>query len=201
MAGLMGGAQPQAPQMQPQMQSQAQPQMPQGTAPDPFSGEKVEATPEEQAIYEKFVNKAMEAIYAEDALPSILEMLAADPEEPLDGLARTAATVVDLIAGKAEEAGEPVPGDVLFHAGVEIVEDLANLASETGIYDFNNDDDAREGAFYRALDIYREMEQARGGGSQEAVAEDLEMIRAADRSGSLDRVAQEMQRRVPGGEA
>ena len=126
-----------------------------------------QATPEEQALYEKFVAKAWMLVYDPKMFPKIIEMLQGGGD-PMEGLARATATIVARIASMAEQAGQKLSGDVILHAGKEVFEDLAELSGRAGIKDFAADEDAMEGAFFRAMDHFRTMLQGAGRINQQA---------------------------------
>jgi hypothetical protein len=213
LAGAMGGLPLEAPRPVPDQpdappparaDAVAEPRAP-GMAPDQAAGGEP-ASPEEQAQYEQFVNNAYELIYDEQAIGKVLEGLQGDGN-PQDGLAFTAANIVAHLEASAEQSGAPLAEGVVFNAGVEILEDLANLAGHAGIHDFSEEE--VEGALYKALDVYREVKGAMGGGvDQEGAAAELEMLMAADQEGRLgqavpgmDEAVQRLgQRRPPAGE-
>lgn len=139
------------------------------------------ATPEQQQVYERFVAKALLVIYDQAMMPKILDMISvADPKK---GLATATAMVVGRVLAAAQKAGQEVDGDILLHAGTEIFEDLANLATVAGIYDFNGDQDALEGAFFLALDEFRT--QNAGAIDPEPFKRDLSEMEARDKDGEL----------------
>jgi hypothetical protein len=78
----------------------------------------------------------------------------------------------------------PLDEGVLYHAGVEILESLADTATAAGIHEYTPEE--VEGALYRALDVYRE---ARGSSvDQAAHEEDLAELIEADQQGQLGAV-------------
>ncbi|GAA4108928.1 hypothetical protein ACFFTN_01515 [Aminobacter aganoensis] len=148
-------------------------------------GESVQASPEEQADYERFIGRAFELIYNQQMLPQVLGLLQGEGD-PKEGLARAATMIIGRVAGAAQQAGTKLSGDVLLHAGTAVFEDLANLASEAGIHDFGEDRDGLEGAYFKALDLYREMLQQSGQLDEAAVAQDLDQLMRADQDGQLE---------------
>ncbi len=162
---------------------------PGGGVPAPEQGggeEQPNVTPEEQAQYDQFVDNALSAIYDEKSLPQIIENLKGDGN-PVDGLANTAVGVVVRVQDSAEQAGQEIPPDVVFNAGSEILEDLANLAGKAGIHEFTPEE--IEGAAFQAMDIYREMKGRDGGAERPQIVEDFNQIVALDQAGRLDEVA------------
>ena len=136
-----------------------------GPAPMPSAGQSPpdmggtdQASPEEQDAYDRFVGRAMQFIYG-DAFDRVLKMLQAG-DDPIDGLAVTAASIVSRVQDAAEQAGQKLSGDILLHGGAEIVADLAMIATKAGIHDFEQSPKDFEAAWYRALDEYRDLSGA-----------------------------------------
>lgn len=153
-----------------------------GAAPEGFA----QATPEEQAQYEQFVKNAWQLVYGGGKVkPEILTALDGDGD-PKEGLAQTTVGIVARLKQSADESGAEISADVVLHAGIEILADLANLQKEAGIADLS--DDEQEGAFYRAVDLYRDMLQKSGGLDTGALEEDFGALVEADRQGNPDAV-------------
>ncbi len=172
---------------------------PAGGVPAPGQGggeEQSNVSPEEQRIYDQFVDNALSAIYDEKSLPSIIESLKGDGN-PVDGLANTAVAVVTRVQDSAEKAGQELSPDVVFPAGSEILEDLANLAGEAGIHEFTPEE--VEGALFQAMDIYREMKGRDGGAARPQLVEDFNNIVAVDKAGRLDEVVPGLTEKFGGG--
>lgn len=140
------------------------------------------ASPEEQAQYDQFVKNAMTMIYDDKMTPQILQNLEGGGN-PMQGLARTTAMIVHRIEGDAERQGKELADGVVFNAGIEIGEDLADLQRTAGIADLS--DDQMEQATYMAMDEYRNM----GGMDPKKAQAELADMQAMDESGELDRVA------------
>lgn len=177
MRGLLSAAkpedEPQAPP--PEAETDAAPEV----------GDELEGvSPEEQKLYERVVANAYNVIYDKKSMPEILKSLNGDI--PGEALAMTAATVVKRVADSARENGQPIPGDVLLHAGQEILEELADLQNEAGIADLPPQE--VEAAFYKALDLYREMAQADGTLDEDALEQDFKTMVEANAAGELDQV-------------
>ena len=149
-------------------------------------GEQPNVTPEEQKMYDVFVNNAFSAIYDEKSLPQIIESLKGEGN-PVDGLANTAVAVVTRVQDSAEKAGQEIAADVVFHAGTEILEDLAGLAEKAGVHEFTPEE--IEGATFQAMDLYREMKGRDGGEARPQIVEDFNQIVALDQAGKLDEIA------------
>lgn len=152
---------------------------------EPQIGELQNASPEEQEQYDRFVSRGMELIFDEKMLPGIVDMLEGGGD-PVEGLARTSTLVIGRIATAAEKAGEKLHGDVVMHAGTEIVEHLADVSKEAGIKDFEQDPDALEGAYFRTLDQFRMLMTDAGRIDQEAAQRDMDTLQKMDEGGQLE---------------
>lgn len=172
--------------------------------PGPQLGEFQNASPEEQAQYDKFVAKGLEFVFDEKMLPGTVDMLQGDGD-PVAGLARTTALIIGRISTAAEKAGEKLSGDVVLHAGTEIFENLADVSKEVGVKNFEEDPDALEGAYFRTLDEFRMLMTDAGRIDQEAAKGDLAQLQAMDERGELGPLmkklaAEDPRRRAPQGE-
>lgn len=141
-------------------------------------------SPEEQAQYDQFMDRAFALAYDERTFPTIMNRIVKAPD-PVEGLAAVTAMLVGRLKDSAARQNVPLSPDVLYHGGAALLEDLADTAGKAGLHDYTPDE--VEGALYRALDIYRGMEGENPAGRQ-AVAQDWEMMVQADRAGTLDRV-------------
>ncbi len=184
MAGLLSGAQagPQrgqgAPMADGTAEGQDAPAADQGMAQQ---GEQPNVTPEEQAQYDRFIDMAFRLIYDERSFPAIMKRLAATPD-PVEGLAAVVVMVVSRLKDSAKQQGVEISPDVLFHGGSELLEDIADTAAKAGIHQYSEQD--LEKALYRALDLYRAMDQ-RGGADRQAFQQDWDALVQADRQGRL----------------
>jgi len=148
-------------------------------------GQPQQASAEEQQAYTEFVSQAFSVIYDEAFFPKVLQMLEGSGD-PIEGLARTTALVVARVAQSADQAGQKPTGDVLLHAGKEIFEDLAMVATKAKIKDFETDEDAMESAFLRAMDQFRVMLQGAGRINPDAAKGDLAKLQEMDQRGELE---------------
>ena len=149
-------------------------------------GEQPNVTEAEQQIYDEFVDNAFSVIYDDKSLPQIIESLKGDGD-PVEGLANTAVSVIARVQDSAEQAGQPLPPDVVFNAGVEILENLADLAEKAGVHEFTPQE--LEGGTFRAMDIYREMKGRDGGADRPEIVADFNQIVELDKAGQLDQIA------------
>jgi hypothetical protein len=184
MQGLMSAAQGSGEPMgmPEQMQQDAMPDQGGG-----MPGSARQATPEQQESYNAFVANAMNLMYDKKTMPKLLEMLQGGGD-PIEGLARASVMITARVGTSAEEAGQKLSGDVVFNAGAEIVNQLADVATEAGIHDFQNDRDALEGAYFRALDQFRTLMEGAGRLNKDAAQKDLAMLQGMSESGELEQM-------------
>lgn len=155
----------------------------QGESMDASNEAESNVTPEEQAQYDDFMDKAFQVAYDAKFFPQVLDRIA-KATSPQEGLAAVTVAVVKRIADVAQQSRQPYSGDVLFAAGTELLEDLADTAQKAGIHDFSEQE--LEGALYRAMDLYREQS---GDLSQDpAIQADFGQLVEADRAGRLDQM-------------
>lgn len=163
-----------------------------------------QASPEEQELYNQFVAKAMELTYDPKFMPKVVAMLEGEGD-PQEGLAKAAALIIARVATSAEKAGIKLTGDVLFHAGTEVFEDLAELSKEAGIKDYSQDPDALEGAYFRTLDQFRVMMQESGRLNPQTAQKEMAMLEQMDANGELERMlrglAEQDEKRMSGGKS
>lgn len=160
------------------------------------------ASPEEQAIYDRFVRTVMGVIYPEgpeQVSPQIMQNLqgqfdqraqamfaeAVPPVQatPNDSLAQTGVLLTIAVESAMERSGQQIPDDVVFHAGAEVMEMLAELAEAAGIVDLSEDE--MNAVMLRAMDLYR-ISSPRV--DPEALAAEFGQIIEADRAGNMDQV-------------
>lgn len=168
---------------------QSGPAMGQGQRPGMGPGgnpmEPRQASPEQQEVYDQFVAQAMTLMYDQEMLPRLLELLTGGGD-PVDGLAHAAALITARVATSAEQNGVPISGDIVFNAGTEIVNQLADLSDAAQIGNFAEDHDMLEAAYFRALDEFRTLMQGAGRINEQAAQRDLQGLQAMSESGELE---------------
>lgn len=178
-------------------------------------GEK--ATPEEQAQYDQFVNNALEIIYpkgeAQGMSPAIKAHLSGqfepelqnllqrvqpplNPSSPIEALAATAALLVMTLENSAGQSGKEIDASVVFHAGLEITQILADDGKEFGLFDLSEKD--QEHAFYRAVDIYRQV-SPRAQQAQPELAGEFDQLKQANDQGDMGKVLPGIDKAAAGG--
>lgn len=148
-----------------------------------FAGGGEPATPEEQKQYNDFVNNAQVLAYDEKTQGVVLDAIMG-MGDPVMGLANTAATIVLQVEQSAESNGVELAEGVVYNAGAEIVEDLASFVKEAGAHDFTEQE--VEAAWFRGIDIYRELKSNAGGIDQDKYQADLAQLIKADQAGQLE---------------
>lgn len=160
--------------------------MPMAQPPESGDGQS-NVTPEEQAQYDAFVDQAYRIIYSEQTFQQFMERLRQSAEaDPAEALARLTVMVVVRVQESARRNGRQTDPEVVFHAGVEILESLADTADKAGIHTYTPDE--IEAASLVAMDMYRTMAGEIGLVDQQAAQRDLAMFEEADRAGQLDKV-------------
>jgi hypothetical protein len=144
--------------------------------------EQPNVTPEEQAAYESFVNAALDLMGNKKVLPGIIKSLKAT-DDPIANLANTAVTVVKRVQDGIQKAGHTVGVDILYQGGAEIIGAIAQLAERANVHEYT--DKEIEGAWYRALDMYRELGKQDGSVNEQVLAEEFKQMMAADQQGKL----------------
>lgn len=168
-------------------------------------------TPEEQEAYDRFVMNGMEVIYPKEGgvSPAVMAHLGGKFEDvaevfaqaepplqpgPIDNLAVAAVAVVLMLEASAGQAGAEVSDDIVFHGGVELVEQLADVAEAAQVHNYSEEE--QEGALYRAIDLYR---VSSGRVDQESLKGEFGQVVEADRAGQLGSILPGIEQRMGGG--
>lgn len=188
------------PGQQPQPAMQGQP-MPPGRQPAPQQGDSMGAqqeaamsmggdgqvSPEEQEQSDRLVINGMSLIYDSKTRAGILKSLDGNGD-PVDGLAQTAVSVWQHLLQSADQNGFKASGDAMMNAGREIFEHLAEYSTKAGLFDFTQDPDALESAYFRALDDIRVVLQQGGKISPEVAQQDMAKLEEMNKSGQLEQI-------------
>jgi len=172
------------------LNAQQPPAGPQQQALAPAQEEGSNVTPEEQQEYNSFVSNGMKVLYDPKALPQIIESIRNDDGEsdgnPVEGLANALVMLVMRVEDSALEQGQKISGDVLLHGGTELLEQMADLAQQAGVHDF--DESEIETALYLALDTYRVTRQQQGKLPEDELKADMQQLVQADQAGNLEEI-------------
>jgi hypothetical protein len=165
------------------------------TEPLPATEADSNVTPEEQAMYEKFITNFHEVVFGQtgrqpgpNGEPSIFDTVMTSLTEigdPVDALATTTVRVVAFLAESAEHAGKPIPHDVLLHAATEIIPNLAEFAEALGVHDDYTEEELSLVLERASLMYASELTQA-GKIDQNAMKAEFDGFVTAEREGRLE---------------
>lgn len=181
-----GGGMPADPAMGAPMQGDPAQGMPQGQQAG-AGFEPREASPEQQAAYNRTIVAALRMVREPQMRPALIKMLEGEGD-PVQGLATASANIFARIATAGEEAGEQLDGPVLFNAATEIVQILADVSDAASIGSFAEDRDALEGAYFQTLDQIRGMMDQAGRLDRESAESDLGALQRMSESGELEQM-------------
>jgi|TARA_Y100000296_G_C5092730_1_gene215728 hypothetical protein len=145
------------------------------------SEEQPNVSPDEQQQYNQLVKNAYNLLYED--MPTLLKSIAGGGD-PVTGVATTAANAMSRLINSATRAGRKFPKDVILHANMEIIEDLADLAKDSNIHDFT--DQEMESAAYLTVEVYRGLQQESGNIDPNEAAADLEDLQNAEANGTFE---------------
>lgn len=183
--GLLASASPQA-----LMANQPEPAQAPAT-----EGELVAVTPEEQAVYDKFMDNAFNIVYDEKAMPDFIKSIQGDGD-PVNGLASATLTVLERLEESAEQAlGKPADRSMMMAVQEEITEDLANLSRASGQHEFSEQEIGNANNI-AALNYGQNLQKAGKLNDQESLDEFMALVEA-DKAGALDSVMQGINGEVP----
>lgn len=145
-------------------------------------------TEEEQAQYDQFVQNAAQIIYTEDGQvqQEVLGRLSTG-NKPIDTMAQTLVWLVMMVEQDAKRNGIVIDDGVIFHAAAEILELLVEVSEAANLHTWKEAE--IQGAWYNALDMYREANTGEGGRiDPEESAAAFEALDAADKEGRADEI-------------
>lgn len=158
-------------------------------------GEMVAVTPEEQAVYDKFMDNAFNIVYDEKAMPDFIKSIQGDGK-PVEGLASATLTVLERLEESAEQAlGKPADRSMMMAVQEEITEDLANLSRVSGQHEFSEQEIGNANNI-AALNYGQNLQKAGKLNDQESLDEFMALVEA-DKAGALDSVMQGINGEVP----
>lgn len=111
-------------------------------------------SPDEQAIYDTVVNNALSFIHGEESSQSVMNILNDKSVPPEQSIGKVVAQIAKALQQSAEASGQEIPGDVLFHAGAEIAEEVVSLAVDAGIVGEDQAEDILQKGFMTAVDMF-----------------------------------------------
>lgn len=169
------------------------------------AGEEPNATPEEQAQYDKFVTDGLSLIYEGGKVrEGVLDLLDDDPSDliaafgqadelspenfgPAVALGAAAAVVVLEIVRNEQD---PHEGAIILHGGQAILEELADIAREAGIHEFSPEE--VNDALLVGMDLYRAAAERDGLYNPEDAQADAAELQQADAEGRFFELAPQL---------
>lgn len=151
--------------------------------PSAEPGAEPNVSPEEQAQYDRFIANGLRLIFEGNRDQAILARIEKGAN-PVEGLASATLFIVMRLKESAEKAGQQISNDVLFHGGMEIMENVAELAKRAKLHAYTPKE--IEQALYVALDQYSTQEVQKGTIDKESLQQDFQMLMDADKGGKLE---------------
>jgi hypothetical protein len=158
-------------------------------------GPEANVSPEEQAVYDRFMDQAYKMVYGKERWPTVLRRIQSAPDK-VEALATVGSVTALRIATAAKQAGDPISGDVLLAGASELLETLAEDVGKFGVHDYTPDE--VEAALYRGMDMFRDAAQQSGLLTAEASGEDMQMLDDANKNGQLGDVFAALQSKSGG---
>lgn len=146
------------------------------------------ASPEEQALYNRAVGAALMPLYKSDQLQDDLaKAVEADPD-PENTVGYFAAQLGIKSYMMAKEAGVKIPGDMVLPAMKEITEATIEVAEEAGVATFTPQ--MMEAAYYKAMENVQQFAQEEGDYTPEEAMLDLATLNDMKEDGRMDALLQ-----------
>lgn len=133
-----------------------------------------QASPEEQAEYNKFVAMGVLMLYDKRFMETAREILEKSPQI-VDGMARLGAAIATRIYTGAKKQGQEIPAAVILHGGWELMHEVKEFAVVAGFGDITEED--TENAYYMAADMFRSSLDGTGDLDPEAGQQEFEQMR------------------------
>lgn len=118
------------------------------------------ASAQEQEIYNEFVTGALNYLHEPKRVDGTLKAL--QTQDPGTGVANVAAAVITKAASDMQRDGKPLPFEVIIHGASEIFDNVAEIAKEAGLVDFDQDQKAAARAYVTTFDTMRVQLQQMG---------------------------------------
>lgn len=148
-----------------------------------------DATPEEQELYDRFVLMAHMALYSQQSVEKNAQHLAEG--DRVQAAADIISGIALRVSANARDKGVEIPGEVLFHAGMEFAEEVCGDFAKMVLGEELSEEETQN-AFYAAVDKFGKSERATGAYTDEMAADDVNAIKQMADNGELDRVMAEL---------
>lgn len=142
-------------------------------------------SPEEQAQYDIVITAARGILFGEATFKVVMDKLSGGKAEIGKTIGHTAAMVITSIKGGVEKQGREVPGDILFHAGEEVVADLIEMAVAAKLMQEADSERVTKEALFEGLKVFGEGEIAKGVTPEKRAAAQQEVSEADAQSKGL----------------
>lgn len=120
-------------------------------------------TPEEQKMYDAVMLAARTNIYGDakddTRFKMVVQRLMQGRQDLASNVGGIAAVTMLNIAGSAQKQGKQVPGDVLLHAGDELVDDLLEIAEKAGLSKPAQHDELKKQAMFDGIKLFAQDQQ------------------------------------------
>ncbi len=111
-----------------------------GNTPEPTDDN--QPTEDEQMNYDLLAVRARKMMYG-NSKDKILQLLGTG-KQPAQSLGQTAAMIVRSLMTSAKQSGREIGGDVAINAGMEIIEDLNDLAKAKGVFKYDSPEEEKQ---------------------------------------------------------
>jgi hypothetical protein len=166
-------------------EDQAETEEPSEESPEQSSGDtsaRAQASPEEQAIYEKFVLNCLNILYDPKVRGTVATMLKGADHDPIGVLAKIAVMIVSRVNDSANGQLDHV---LMQQGATELIEAIAQLSDVIHAHHYT--DEEKQGALYRGTDMFQAELKAKGEIDPNAAKAQMQQLAQADQSGELDR--------------
>ncbi len=158
-----------------------------GEKTQPQQPQQQQATPEQQAEYNKFVSMGTLLLYDDAYMPKARAVLA-DGDNTVEDMARIGVAIATRLYLGAKKQGQEIDSAVILHGGWELMHEIREFAVAAGAGEITLEQ--TETAFLIAADMFRSTLEGRGLIDKEAMAKDFEEIRAQQGDDTLRQIAE-----------
>lgn len=129
-------------------------------------------SPEEQQLYDHVMLAARQNIFGDKnddtRFKMVVQRLLKGRDELASNIGGIAAVTMINIAGAIQKQGKQVPGDILLHAGDELVDNLIQIAEEAKLAKPSEHDELKKQAMFDGIKLYAQSQKGQGQGAAPA---------------------------------
>jgi hypothetical protein len=134
-------------------------------------------SPQEQRMYDAVVTACFGIMYNDNGFKILLQKLTALRSNMGDGIGHTAAMLIMSVRGGLKQQGTDIPGDVLYAAGQEVIENLVDIAVGAKLADETDRTKLTQQALMSGLKVFGNQEVLKSTADQRAqAAQDLQDV-------------------------